>query len=191
MIFFKVLFLSLKVLWRQSSRERSSFSTDSLTSITAEPEEGREGVSTLVPLAGGAPCLEPTGGFAFPQGHWAPQLRNKRRCSHFGEAAFSPFPSCSLLCKRKHPKLLADENSSLPAELCLMSSRGLRFLLGTFSYSSAVFFLPRRDPGEEVCSCLVTMPFAITSSSCAITLFSVTCPYQGFVPEWSKPFELL
>lgn len=126
--------------------------------------------------------LKPADSSASPQGHGAPQLRSRWHFSHFGEAAFLPFPpffprqaSCSLLSKHKHPKLFADANSRLPAELCLISLRVLRFLLGTFRYSSAVFFLPRRDPGEVVCSCLMAIQFAATSSSsCAITLFLVT-----------------
>lgn len=115
------------------------------------------------------------------RGHGAPQLRSKWRFSQFGEAAFFPFSlppfltrqaSCSLH-KRKHPKLFADANSRLPAELCLMSLRGLRFLLGTFRWSSAVFFLPRRDPNEVACSCVIAIPFAATFSSCAVALFLV------------------
>lgn len=54
-----------------------------------------------------------------------------------------------------------------------MSLRWLRFLLGIFRWSSAMFFLPRRDPNEVACSCLMAIPFAATFSSCAITLFLV------------------
>lgn len=137
-----------------------------LTPITAQPGSGGRASPPSFPWPGEQRGLNPRTALHPPQGHWAPSSEASGTSVTLERLPFCLFPllprqaSCSLLRKRKHPEQFADANSRLPAELCLMALRGLRFLLGTFRYSSAVFFLPRRDPGEAVCSCLMALPFA-------------------------------
>lgn len=171
------LFRSLKYFKLQSSRDyHPLFPTASFMFLNIQPGKEKWASPYLIKSLGEQRVLESIESLHLLQWHQAPKLRSEQHFCPFGEAAaFFFLPPLTSPFSLQKQVIVSSTSANIQSYLlmqipdcqwssawCLYLMRLFFFLLGTFRYSSAMFWLPRKDLSELACGFLMAIPFAAT-----------------------------